>query len=212
MRSYGPAHELLGARIHPTYQAALAAPSVFYEGLNRCAELASSGWAWVGAARIISEVGFEGFDQDERYTTIVDRGFQFLRSRWIPRFYVTGSENSVWDRLHANQNWFEPMPGRPVVGSAVSDLQDDEIREVAVLGGGNRVRVSVDAHGTYVGFMHRATSADDPTLARDDNPASTAQSLRELYGSIAAGLGSPPMWVDPELEPFFVYDKPDFSE
>lgn len=197
MGNFGPASESLGARMYPTYQAALAAPPAFYGGLIRCAELASSGWAWVGAARVVAEVGIEGFDKDGRYMTIVDRGLQFLRSRWISRFYVTGYENTVWNRLHPDEHWFEPMPGRPVVGSPVSDLQADEVREVAVLDGGNRFRVSRDVYGQYVACIDRTTSADDPTLARDDEPASTANSLSELYGLIAAGLGSPPRcgWI-----------------
>ena len=212
MANFGPASESLGARIYPTYQAAMAAPPAFYDGLCRCAELASSGWAWVGASRVVAEVGIEGFDQNERYMAVVDRGLHFLRSRWISRSYVTGYENTVWNRLHPNESWFEPMPGRPVEGSPVRGLRDDEVREVAVLDGGNRFRVSRDPDGTYVGFMHRTTSSDDPTLVRDDEPANRANSVNELYGQIATGFGSPPMWVDPELEPFFVYDKPDFSD
>lgn len=210
---YGATSQSLGSLIYPIYQQAQSDDSAWYAGLSRCADIARSGWAWVGAARLVTEVGLDSLDSDERYKSIAEEALTFLRGRSIPRVYLIGYENQIWFQNHHDEEWISPLPGRPVPDAPVRPLEPGEEREVAVLPGlGNRLRVSQPGgDGDYLAYIYRVNSADDPTLARDEEPADRASSLSALYRLIAAGLGSPPPRFDPELEPFFVLPQPDFS-
>lgn len=207
---------LVGAFIVDLWHLCQRDRDLFYRALAEAAA-PIGGWAWVGAARVVSEVGPGGFVADPGYDALMERSSAFLRARNIPPGpNLTGFESNWWYSKHSGERWLNPVPIADPARVRVRPLLAGNERLVLRFAPyDNHLLVVANLDGSYSTLMEKVRSNEDPTRVRGEVGGGflgrTEPTLELLYAWIGGRQQSPPAWVEPELLQFFPLPAPDFS-
>jgi hypothetical protein len=179
--------------------------------LHAIAETAAGGgWAALGAARLqIEAIGFQEGNQE--FDTIMRHALNFLRSRGIPKLYLTGYENGWWADNSNGEPWLIGRPAPDLAAAPITPLANDEMRHIADMGpqgNDNKIFVTKSSDG-YKAVIRGRNSDEDPTITQFD--WLTAQTLHQLYVRIGDAFATPKPWMIGELVPYIPLPEPDFT-
>jgi len=195
----------------PLLEMARADPEAFLTSLA-AAVVPVGGWAVFGAARTLYDVS--NIDLALKHPAgreILTASLQFLRDHGVPNNRLTGYEWRFWvDNKGAVEQWLPVRPAPSLDQAPITEFEPGEVRRVAQLTedfNSNVLYVRCDESGEYAAVVDRKWSEEEPRRARNDWIMSDA--IDVLYRKIAEALQVPPYWVDPELEAYFPYPRPD---
>ena len=190
------------------YPVASANPTAFTRALGD-AMLPVGGWALYGAFRLIRSL--LGLDySDPAADAIRMAGLQWLRDNNVPPMRVAEVDLEFWLKHRENDEpWLPTQPGYHPEDASITDLEIGEARRIVQL---------TDAPDSNVLLAYRTgereyVSVIDAPYSDEDSRRSQrigvqAESLRDLYTQVGAGLQMLPYWCDSELAAFIPYDRP----
>lgn len=166
--------------------------------------------ATVGAYRLLAE--FNDTLDDQRFLKLCDTSLEHMRSLGFSSGHLTGHEARRWLDTHGDlrssfDGIFEvPVPSAADAPSA-KPLEPGETRMVALTGplpDGNAFFAEHRSDGGYVVFLEGPWSVEDPRRVREDQTnMGVFDSLHDLLRALGERLGTPPHWIDDDLEPYF---------
>ncbi len=171
--------------------------------------LPAGGWAVYGGERLVKEL-FRGDLDDPSYHAMMSAALAFLRSQGVPLMRLNGYEKSFWHSTQGQtEEWLLSRPAPDPQAAPITPLHDGERRRIAQLESdpkSNAIYVRRDSETGYVASIDARWSDEDPR--RVENDWHSASTLYSLYVEIGRSLGVPSHWCDPELEPYFPFDRP----
>jgi len=191
------------------YPVAQADPDAFVTALATAA-LPVGGWTVFGAARLIRELLGNEYSHPASDEIRV-AGLQWLRDNGVPAaLFVAPVDWEFWlEHGGKTEPWLPQRPGYHPQDAPVTDLQIGEMRKVAQIKASpdsNVVYVRRDGEHDYAVVVDAPHSDDDPR--RSQFETKHAETLRDLYTEMGAGLQMLPYWCDRELAAFIPYDRP----
>lgn len=166
--------------------------------------------ATVGAYRLLVEFN-ERLD-DRRFLKLYDDSLEYMRALGLSSRHLTLHERQRWVETHGEvESSFDGTFEVPVPSAAdappASRLEPGQTRMLALTGplpDGNAFCAEHRSDGGYVVYLEGPWSVDDPRRVREDQTnMGVFTSLPERLRALGERLGTPPHWVDDDLEPYF---------
>jgi len=166
--------------------------------------------ATVGAYRILAE--FSDSLDDRRYLKLYDASLDYMRSLGLSSGHLTGHEAGRWVDTHGDlqssfDGIFEVAVPSPAEAPSAKPIGPGKTRRLALTGplpDGNAFYAEHRTEGGYIVFLEGPWSVEDPKRVREDQTRmGVSDSLPDLLRALGERLGTPPYWVDEDLEPYF---------
>lgn len=190
------------------YFVAQADPDAFVTALAT-AILPVGGWAAYGASRLIASLLGHEYSHPAS-DEIREEALQWLRDNGVPPMKIAEVDWVFWNE-HGGKTepWLPLRPGFHPEEAPITDLAIGEMRRVAQImpdADLNVVYVRRDDDHAYVVVVDAPHSDED--ARRSQFETARAETLRDLYAEMGAGLQMLPYWCDGELAAFIPYDHP----
>lgn len=191
------------------YPVAQADPDTFVTALAT-ATLPVGGWTVFGAARLIRELLGHEYSHPAA-DEIREAGLQWLRDNGVPAaLFVAPVDWEFWlEHGGKMEPWLPLRASYHPEDAPITELQAGELRRVARHTShpdSNEVYVRRNGDRDYVVVVDAPRSDEDPSRSRFETMH--AETLRDVYKEMGAGLQMLPYWCDSELEPFIPYGRP----
>lgn len=186
--------------------------AVIGELYDAAASDADRPYATVGAYSLLAESN--DADVDPRFLEMLDMTLQIFYDLGFSSGHLTRREADRWIAAHGDlRTSFDRLVEIVVPGPGedpdVAELPVGSTKLLAKTADrgdvpGNAFYAERHADGAYIVFSERPTDSDGATIARyEEDFLGTFQSLPDLLRALGRMFGSPPDWVDADLEPYF---------